>query len=154
MPTSDAYGEYTLPGHPPAPGPVPPWPMSREETTAIIQTMREQAARTAGRLRHGDACYACADPAGAARQMAAEHAALDFEATRAREHRLAGESMDRRARDNLIAGRGSAAELLDARAILHLQLANALACAVRFDRAQLERVAAAHPAVRERLEAP
>lgn len=101
---------------------------------------------------HGPDCYACTDPAGAAAQLAAERAALDFEATRAREHRAYGEAMDRRARDNLIAGRTTAAALLQAQALQHLQTANALASGVGFSRSHLARVLAAHPAVRARLE--
>lgn len=145
MPTSDAYGEYTLPAHPPAPGPVPPWPIGQDETDAIMQAMREQVARTAGRLAHGDTCYACTDPAAAARQMAAERAELDAEAIRAYEHRAAGEAFQTRARDNLIAGRPAASAALDMRALQHLQLANALASGVRISRAHLDRVEAAHP---------
>lgn len=101
---------------------------------------------------HGPDCYACADPAGAAEQMTTERAALETEATRAREHRAAGEALEARARDNLIAGRRAASAALDARALQHLQLANALASGVRFDWARLERVVAAHPAVRKHLE--
>ncbi|MFB4306938.1 hypothetical protein [Actinomadura sp. GTD37] len=99
------------------------------------------------RLAHGPGCYACTDPVAAAAQLAAERAVFEVEAVRAREHRVVGEALDVRARDNLVAGRGGAAALLDGRALQHFQVANALGSGVRFSRAHLERVVAAHPKV-------
>ena len=101
---------------------------------------------------HGPDCYACTNPAAAAKQLAADRAALDADATRAREHRAAAEALTARALDNLVAGRPDAATALDARAHLHFQAANAIASGIGFSRAHLDRVQAAHPDVRERLE--
>ncbi|HEX5565836.1 MAG TPA: hypothetical protein VFY14_02665 [Streptomyces sp.] len=95
--------------------------------------------------RHGPDCYACTDPSGAAQQMAAERAELDITAARAREHRVTADALDARAVDNRIAGRTRAAELLEQQALQHAQTANALASGVRFSRAHLARVVAAHP---------
>ncbi|WUI02075.1 hypothetical protein OHR68_09795 [Spirillospora sp. NBC_00431] len=73
------------------------------------------------------------------------------EAERDQARAALAEALDRRARDNVIAGRREAAALLDGRALLHFQVANALGCGVRFDRARIERAVAAHPAVRQAL---
>lgn len=35
----DRYGEYELPTHPPAPGPVPPWPLTPEQEVKVIAEM-------------------------------------------------------------------------------------------------------------------
>lgn len=97
------------------------------------------------RTDHGPDCIACTDPAAAARQIAAERAELDTWAKRGRDRRAEGERAEQQSRKLLIAGDRDGADREYARAHHELQAANAIACNVRFGRAHLERVEAAHP---------
>ena len=98
---------------------------------------------------HGPTCYACTDPAGAARQIAAERAELDEWAERSRQRRAEGERALQASLDLLVAGDRDAAEREYARALHELRVANAIASDVGFSRAHLDRVEAAHPAVKQ-----
>ena len=104
------------------------------------------------RLDHGPDCYACADPAGAAQQIAAERADLDAEAAAARELRAAGERLAAKywRPSDLSAEDWQAVQfVVNAR----LEIANVAASNVRFARAHLARVEAAHPRLRAAEEA-
>lgn len=94
---------------------------------------------------HGPGCYACADPDGAARQLAAERAEIEAAQARARRHRQWGEWI--RTKFYLFAGATDQHEfeLVQALMLHHLTAANAIASAAGFDRAHLDRVEAAHP---------
>ena len=98
---------------------------------------------------HGPTCYACTDPAGAARQIAAERAELDEWAERSRQRRAEGERALQTSLDLLVAGDRDAAEREYARALHELRVASAIASDVGFSRAHLDRVEAAHPAVKQ-----
>lgn len=94
---------------------------------------------------HGPDCIACTDPAEAARQIAAERAELDSWAEFGRGRRAEGERAREASMKLLIAGDRAESELEDARSLHELRAANAIACNVRFGRAHLDRVEAAHP---------
>jgi hypothetical protein len=95
---------------------------------------------------HGPDCYACTDPAGAARQIAEERTDLDAEAAAAVELRAAGERLAAeypRPSDLSADDWQAVQDVVRAR----LEIANVAACSVRFARAHLNRVEAAHPAL-------
>lgn len=100
---------------------------------------------------HGPDCFACADPVEAARQIAAERAELNAWAERSRQRRAEGERANEASLKLLAAGDRAGADREYARAHHELQAANAIACNVRFGRAHLKRVEAAHPQVPRRL---
>ena len=97
------------------------------------------------RVDHGPDCIACTDPAAAVRQIAEQRAELDAWAKRSRDRRAEGERAERQSRRLLAAGDREGADREYARAHHELQAANAIACDIRFGRAHLERVEAAHP---------
>lgn len=99
-------------------------------------------------VNHGPKCLACIDPGEARRQIAAERAALDREATRAAERRKTGEAAREQALQATVGSREYESALL--RVQYELGTANALAQNVRMHRAHLDRVEAAHPALRAR----
>jgi hypothetical protein len=103
-------------------------------------------------IDHGPDCYACTDPVGAARQIAAERAELDAWAERGRRRRAEGERAREASLKLLVAGDRDGADREEARMLHELRAANAIACDIRFRRAHLNRVEEAHPAVRDRLE--
>jgi hypothetical protein len=102
---------------------------------------------------HGPDCYACTDPAGAAQQIAAERAELNAWAERGRQRRAEGERARKASLKLLVGGDRDGADHEEALMLHELRAANAIACDVRFVRAHLNRVEAAHPAVRNHLEA-
>lgn len=103
-------------------------------------------------MSHGPGCLACNDPATAAARIAAEHAELDALAEQSRQRRAEGRRADQASLDLLVAGDRARADAERARALHELQAANAIASEVRFGRAHLARVEAAHPHLRTHLE--
>lgn len=97
-------------------------------------------------VNHGPKCIACTNPAEARRGIAAERAALDEQAARAARHRAAGEA----AREENQRADVDSPEFAEtqARMIRELGTANAILQGVRMYRAHLDRVEAAHPALR------
>jgi hypothetical protein len=98
-------------------------------------------------IDHGPKCIACTNPAEARRGIAAERAALDEQAALAARHRAAGEA----AREENRRADVDSPEFAEtqARMIRELGTANAILQGVRMYRAHLDRVEAAHPAVRK-----
>lgn len=100
---------------------------------------------------HGPDCYACNDPAGAARQIAEQRAQIKAARSRARQHREWADWV--KAKFYLFAGATDAAEFRLVQGLMehHYGTANALAGGASFDSAHLDRVAKAHPALPTRL---
>lgn len=97
--------------------------------------------------KHGPNCIACTDPTQAREQIAADRAALDLEAARAKAHREAGEAAREEEYQTLISG----GDTTDARnrMLYELGTANAIQDRVNFHRAHLDRVENAHPRLTE-----
>lgn len=95
---------------------------------------------------HGPDCTACHNPGEASLQIASHRAELDTYAARARRHREAGEAAREQLRSTDI-GSPEYAEVQE-RMLTELGDANAIAQSVMFHRAHLDRVEAAHPALR------
>jgi hypothetical protein len=101
---------------------------------------------TAKTVDHGPNCIACHDPEQARGLIAAERAGLDSEAACAAEHRKAGED----ARQRYLTPGLTDEEFMQAQTLMRRELgtANAIQQGVNFQRAHLDRVEAAHPALR------